>query len=123
MSENTKDKGQGGSASQQGMVIHNRVDDAKGLGKRDAKTGRYIPIGGGSRMRLPVFDDPRVPRYPGFVGVNPSQSENVYTMPVLFSVLGGKEETKQGRLSKLTSAVVERRVEEQDEEGKDDLAI
>ena len=56
------------------MVIHERVEDGKGLGKRDAKTGRYIPISGGSRMRLPIYDDPRVPRYHGFVGVNPSQS-------------------------------------------------
>ena len=120
MSENDKDKGYSRAVSQQGLVIHERVADSKGLGKRDAKTGRYIPIGGGSRMRLPVFDDPHVPRYPGFVGVNPSQSERIYTMPVLYSELGGKEETREGRLSKLTSAVVERRVEEQDD---DELAL
>ncbi len=104
------------------MTIHERVDDAKSAGKRDAQTGRYIPVGGGSRTRLPVADDPRVPRYHGFVGVNASQSEDIFTLPALYAELGGMREVKAGEVSKLAGLVAERRpvVEEED---KDELSI
>ena len=87
MSDKAEVKGRALPESRQQMVIHRRVDDAKSVGKRDARSGRYIPIGGGSRTRLPVSDDPRIPRYLGFVGINPRQSEDIYTLPALYAEL------------------------------------
>jgi hypothetical protein len=102
---------------QQGeMVIHDRGEDMKGVGKRDAKTGRYIPISGGSRTRIPVSDDGRVPRYVGNVGVDASLSEHIDAMPALYRTLGGlpivRADAKQ---SKFVGLVAERKPEEKDE--------
>lgn len=89
------------------MVIHNRVDDAMSVGKRDAATGRYIPIGGGSRTRLPVYDDPRIPRYLGFVGINASQSEEIYTLPALYAELDDSASVPVAQGSEIETPVAE----------------
>jgi len=115
MSDKTDLKENGLPGAQRPMVIHDRVADAKGAGKRDAGTSRYIPIGGGSRTRLPVYDDPRIPRYPGFVGLNASQSEDIYTLPALYAELGGSPVVKVGQGSKFVGLVAERKPKEEDE--------
>ena len=71
------------------MVIHDRESDMKGAGKWDFATGRYIPLSGGSRSRLPLWDDKNYPRYGGFVGVDEHLSDTLYTMPALYAYLGG----------------------------------
>lgn len=120
MSDKTDVEGRSLPGSQRPMVIHNRVDDAKGVGKRDTGTGRYIPVGGGSRTRLPVYDDPRIPRYHGFVGLNANQSKDIYTMPALYAELGGTPVVQVGQGSKFVGLVAERKPKEQEE---DELSI
>jgi len=78
------------------MMIHERVADSRGIGKWDLGTTRYIPMQGGSRSRLPLQDDPNYPRYVGFVGLDERMSEHLYTIPALYSYLGGSPEVPEG---------------------------
>jgi len=78
------------------MVIHERIPDVKGVGKWDFDTGRYIPHSGGSRSRLPLYDDKDYGRYPGFVGLDEHLSPDIYTMPALYTFLGGAAAAIEG---------------------------
>jgi hypothetical protein len=78
------------------MVIHDRELDTKGVGKWDFATGRYIPLSGGSRSRLPIWDDKEYPRYNGYVGVDEHLSESLFTMAALYTYLGGAPAVIEG---------------------------
>ena len=72
------------------MVIHPFEIDRKGAGNWDNETGRYVPLGGGSRMRLPVADgEGTYNRYPGFVGIDEKLTESIRTMADLYAHIGG----------------------------------
>ena len=71
------------------MQIHEEGQDARGAGRWDSGTGRYIPMTGGSRSRLPLTQDADIPRYFGYVGINESLTPNISTMAQLYGHLGG----------------------------------
>ena len=103
------------------MVIHERVADVKGVGKWDYNTTRYIPVSGGSRSRLPVYDDKAYHRYYGLVGVDEHLSEEIYTMPALYAFLGGKAILPEGHGSVFTGLILEqtlKRLKAQDEDAE-----
>ena len=89
------------------MVIHERVPDVKGVGKWDFTTGRYIPHTGGSRSRLPLYDDKAYSRYVGFVGVDEHLSADIFTMPALYTFLGGAAVTPEGHGSVFVKLIQE----------------
>lgn len=89
------------------MVIHERLHDQKGAGKWDLGTTRYIPMQGGSRSRLPVQDDPDYRRYYGFIGVDENQTETLYTIPALYSYLGGAPVVPAGQEGGFTALILE----------------
>ena len=101
------------------MVIHERVADVKGVGKWDFTTGRYIPHNGGSRSRLPLYDDKNYPRYVGFVGVDEHLSADLYTMPALYTFLGGHAVVPEGHGSVFVKLIQEQtlaRLQAEDED-------
>jgi len=71
------------------MYIHEYQHDMRGAGRWERATGRYIPRGGGSRMRLPVADDPDYGRYYGFVGIDEKHTPYIQTIAQLYHHLGG----------------------------------
>lgn len=103
------------------MVIHSRVPDVRGAGKWDAGTGRYIPVSGGSRTRVPLTDDEHTPRYVGNVGLDAKLTGGIGSMSKLYSQLGGMPVVKGAAGSKLSGLVAERRVVIP--VGEDELAI
>jgi hypothetical protein len=103
------------------MVIHDRVADVRGVGKWDFTTGRYIPVSGGSRSRLPLYDDKNYPRYTGYVGVDEHLSAEMYTMPALYTFLGGAAVIAEGHGSVFTKLIQEQgvaRLKAEDEDAK-----
>ena len=88
------------------MVIHERAHDQKGAGKWDTGTSRYIPIGGGSRSRLPIVDDPDYRRYFGFVGVDEALTESIYTMATLYGLLQGASIVLPGQEGTFTELII-----------------
>jgi hypothetical protein len=101
------------------MVIHDRVSDTKGVGKWDFGTTRYIPVSGGSRSRLPVNDDKTIPRYFGLVGIGEKMTEEIFTLPALYSFLGGAPVVRQGHGSIFVSLILEEHLKRMKEEGED----
>jgi hypothetical protein len=106
------------------MIIHEREHD-RGEGKWDIATTRYVSLQGGSRSRLPVIDDPDYHRYPGFVGVDERLSETLYTIPALFTYLGGRPVVGSGQESGLTKLIqdetlarLQKEKEEEEEKAK-----
>lgn len=89
------------------MVIHERVHDQRGMGKWDLGTTRYIPMQGGSRSRLPVYDDKNYQRYPGYVGLDERLSETLYTLPTLYAFLGGAPVVPPGQEGGFTALILE----------------
>jgi hypothetical protein len=89
------------------MVIHERVADVKGVGKWDSGTTRYIPHQGGSRSRLPVYDDPEYRRYYGFVGMGEELTATVHTMDALYQHLGGTPVVREGHGSVFIRLILE----------------
>ena len=89
------------------MVIHERVADVRGVGKWDLGTTRYIPVSGGSRSRLPVYDDPVYKRYFGFVGIDESLTAEIHTMATLYAHLGGTPVVHEGHGSVFVSLILE----------------
>ena len=92
------------------MVLHERTSDVKGVGKWDRGTGRYVPASGGSRSRLPLYDDKNYGRYPGFVGIDEHLSNDIYTMAALYHLLGGSPLVIEGVTSIFVSLVREQAV-------------
>ncbi len=66
------------------MKIH-RKPEKKNAGKYDVDSGRYVPISGGSRSRLPVADDDKYRRYAGLVGIDERLSEDIYRVSHLYN--------------------------------------
>jgi hypothetical protein len=97
------------SAATERPAVQEGVKDVTGRGKWDGKTGRYIPMGGGSRSRVPISDDPEIPRYPGMMGIDPDQGEGIQTISALYSHLGGVPVVKPGKASKFLGEILERR--------------
>lgn len=100
------------------MVIHDRVSDNKGVGKWDFATTRYIPLSGGSRSRLPLWDDKTIPRYYGFVGIGEKMTEEMFTLPALYGFLGGAPVVREGHGSVFVSLILEetqKRMKEEEE--------
>ncbi len=106
------------------MVIHPYEIDMRGSGQWDKQTGRYIPMAGGSRSRLPVADgDGSIPRYHGFVGIDEKDTEGVHTMAGLFEHIGGEVNVQRGEAGALVSRIQEvvdeqRKAEEEDSAGQ-----
>ena len=71
------------------FTLHEKEAGLRGAGRLDLGTTRYVPISGGSRSRLPVYDDKRYSRYLGFVGIDESLTENISTISRLYTFLGG----------------------------------
>jgi hypothetical protein len=96
-------------------VLHERVADVKGVGKWDLATGRYIPVSGGSRSRLPLIDDKDYPRYAGFIGVDESASAEIFTMPALYSLIGGAASVPQGHGNVIVKLILENAIQRRKE--------
>lgn len=108
------------------MVIHERVHDLRGAGKWDLNTTRYLPIYGGSRSRLPVADDTDYRRYPAFVGIDESMTQDLYLLGTLYRHLGGKAFIPEGRAGQFVSLILGQtmeRLEHEAEEGNDEPAL
>lgn len=71
------------------MYIHPFHHDQRGAGRWERATGRYIPRSGGSRTRLPVYDDEDYPRYHGFVGIDEKLTPHIGTIAQLYHHMGG----------------------------------
>jgi hypothetical protein len=93
MSNDSAAKGSSASQPSETITIHKRVKDVVGSGKTDKATGRYVPVGGGSRTRIPLADDKRISRYAGNLGVDASLSGKIDSMAALYAQLEAK--TKQ----------------------------
>ena len=88
------------------MEIHKPQRDKIGVGKWDLTTTRYIPVSGGSRSRLPVYDDPEQRRYTGFVGFDEFLSADIHMIPTLYQLLGGKPVLQEGDAGKFTALLL-----------------
>lgn len=88
------------------MVIHEKTHDMVGAGKWDIHTTRYIPIYGGSRSKLPIFDDPEYRRYHGFVGIDEYLTEHINLIAQLYAHLGGKAIIMEGPGGEFTSLIL-----------------
>lgn len=88
------------------MVIHENKDDRSESGIWDLKTGRYVSMSGGSRSLIPEGDG-EYPRYPGFVGMDESQTPNVPNMVALFNLLGGGVYIPEGPSGEFISRILE----------------
>lgn len=89
------------------MHIHENKVDVSGAGRWDAATGRYIPMLGGFRTRLPVADDPSVPRYHGFVGIDEKLTPNIGTVAAYIQLVGGGVYIPEGNAGKFVELILE----------------
>jgi hypothetical protein len=92
------------------MVIHEPKPDVKGSGRWDVNTTRYVPVTGGSRVRLPLADDPAYRRYPGFVGMDERFTPEINTMHKLYEYLGGKPFVPEGPEGGFTQLILDETV-------------
>ena len=93
------------------MVIHERSHDLSGAGKWDINTTRYVPVGGGSRSRLPVVDDPDYRRYHGYVGIDEYLTPDIFRVAQLYAWLGGRPVIPPGDEGKFTALILGQTVE------------
>jgi len=89
------------------MIIHERESGLRGAGRWDLGTTRYVPIQGGSRSRLPVYDDKNYSRYPGFVGMSEGLTETLFTVAALYQYLGGAPVVLEGEGAEYTKLILE----------------
>jgi hypothetical protein len=88
------------------MHIHQGERDVSGAGRWDKATGRYVPMSGGNRSRLPVYDqDPKIRRYHGFVGVDERLSESMDSVGALIKHMGGAPKIEAGTAGTLASRI------------------
>jgi len=102
------------------MVIHEHERDTTGGGKWDIHTTRYVPIYGGSRSRLPVYDDPEYRRYPGFVGIDEFLTPNIFLISTLYHYMGGKPIIPQGDAGKFTALILGQTIDRLETEGDEE---
>lgn len=108
------------------MHIYEQEHDLAGAGKWDINTTRYIPIYGGSRSRLPIYDDPEYRRYHGFVGIDEHLTSEVHLIATLYQYMGGKPIPHMGDAGKFTKLILgetEERLEAEAAEGDDNPAL
>jgi len=89
------------------MIIHEREPGLRGAGRWDLGTTRYVPISGGSRSRLPVYDDKNYRRYPGFVGMSEGLTESLHTLAALYQFLGGAPVILEGEGAAYTKLILD----------------
>ena len=87
------------------MVIHEDPQDTSGAGGRHRESGRYIPVTGGSRSRLPIRTG-KTPRYYGFVGIDEHLTESISTMAALYSKIGGRAQIPEGKVGEFVKLLV-----------------
>jgi hypothetical protein len=88
------------------MKIHEVQHDLSGAGRWHKATGRYIPITGGWRSRLPIYaGDSEIRRYYGFVGIDERLTETIFTISTLFQHIGGAPKIQAGAAGTLTSRI------------------
>ncbi|MCH7476966.1 MAG: hypothetical protein IIA14_02565 [SAR324 cluster bacterium] len=76
-------------------------------GRRDLATGRYIPMTGGSRSRLPAAGG-EYPRYAGSIGIDKKLTAKISTLEALYQHMGGfASYMPGGALSATISELVE----------------
>ena len=92
------------------MVIHEESHDTSNAGGRHPATGRYVPVTGGSRSRLPIRTG-QVPRYHGFVGIDEHLTESISTMAALYSKIGGRAQIPEGKMGEFVKLLVGMAVE------------
>ena len=81
--------------------------EARVGGRRDLATGRYIPMTGGSRSRLPAAGG-EYPRYAGSFGIDKKLTAKISTMEALYQHMGGfASYMPGGALSATISELVE----------------
>jgi hypothetical protein len=88
------------------MVIHEKVHEGPGAGKWDSGTTRYVPVGGGSRSRLPLADDSRQRRYAGFVGMDERLTPDIFRIAQLYAFMGGAPVIPPGDEGKFTARIL-----------------
>ncbi|MDH4225726.1 MAG: hypothetical protein OEW12_08785 [Deltaproteobacteria bacterium] len=87
------------------MQFHD-LKDVRGAGKISKSTGRYVPVGGGSRSRLALKGQKSIPRYYGYVGIDESLTETIYTVHALYHYMGGKPLIPEGPSGELTAIMM-----------------
>lgn len=95
------------------MMMHHKPYDLKGSGRWVVNSRRYFPKGGGSRSRLSIVDDPEIPRYHGFVGIDGHLTDSIDSLAKLYRHLGGAPvipEGKAGELLRLFSELADSRL-------------
>ncbi|MDH4121275.1 MAG: hypothetical protein OEV94_06195 [Deltaproteobacteria bacterium] len=100
------------------VVLHNVHKDVKNQGRFSPSTGRYVPMGGGSRSKLPVHNND-IRRYLGFVGMDDSLTESLFTMAALYQHLGGKPTIPPGPGGELTKLMLSDTIWSGADEGED----
>ena len=78
------------------MFLHDNVRDSLVAVGRHRESGRYIPMAGGSRSRLPIKTG-KVPRYYGLIGIDEHLSESIGTLDALYSKIGGRALIPEGK--------------------------
>ena len=95
------------------MKMHQIPYDVKGSGRWVVNTRRYFPKSGGSRSRLSIVDDPQIPRYHGFVGMDGHLTDSIDSLAKLYAHLGGGPvipEGKAGEYLRLCAELVDSRL-------------
>jgi hypothetical protein len=88
------------------MQIHQADSNVSGAGRWDKATGRYIPMHGGTRSRLAMYDtDPKIPRYYGFVGIDERLSDTISSVHALYKHMGGAPKIAAGAAGTLASRI------------------
>ena len=80
---------------EENMKIHKK-SEKKNAGKYDIDSGRYVPISGGSRSRLPIADDDKFRRYAGLVGIDERLTEDIYRVSHLYHYISHPIEIPEG---------------------------
>ena len=81
--------------------------EARVGGRRDLATGRYIPMTGGSRSKLPTAGG-EYPQYAGSIGIDKELTAKISTMEALYQHMGGfASYMPGGALSATISELVE----------------
>lgn len=89
------------------MEFHRGTDSARGAGSWERTTLRYMPLTGGSRSRLPLLNDPNIPRYHGFVGVDEHLTAEMGSLSSLYNFLGGRPIIPEGPAGEFLTLVLE----------------
>ena len=90
------------------MVLHENKSDLKDAGSLERSTGRYIPVSGGTRSKLPLVDEKSVRRYYGFVGIDESMTPTINSVATLFAQIGGGVYIPEGPAGEYIQKILQR---------------